>query len=1347
MTDRTVTLQEPIPRDSNGSDLTKPFSAFAEVPNIILLGDPGAGKSHLFEAAARASGDGRFFTVRSFLNLPADEAVETVFIDALDETRSGPGDDEIVDQIVRKLYELRPKQVRLSCRVADWLGGSDLDALKDYFTQIGAYAVLRLEPLSPDEQVLVLSASGVADPAAFLAEAQERDLHEFLDNPQNLILLAEAVQDENWPETRTALFETASFVLMKEKNSKHTRKRSAEHSAATLMAAAGRICALRLISDVEGLALPDGPDATDFPSYLTVDPNNSAAVLTALGRRVFRAGAEPGTVDYSHRTTAEFLAAKWLAAQVRGGLPLGRLKALIWSDGGAPSALRGLNAWLAIWLQEHAGAFIRADPYGVLTYGDAKALPREGRMALLVALGAEAERHGGFQTYWFPSSTTALVGSDLVEDLRAILRDKARPVHLRVLIGDALAKAPLAELTEDFAAVLLDRGETLRLRGDALKALANLGPSGLDRLARLYDDLPDSSPDDFRLRCATVDRLYPERFETERLGELIWSAFSNSEDSTISLELDQTVAKMSVEALVSVLDDLAPRDWPNKWHEKDTTTLDNLLSTAVPRILKEAPGLATGQRLFAWRGMFNTIAHFDSPKIVNEIATLIFANKRVMGELAEVIADYMAISNRGWSGLYRGLQAEPDNRLIFDALIARWETGRVHDNAREDVLYWLASTARNHAESDRMLAELEALAVEESKLHEILHPATRAVEVDPLMAEWAFDDAMREAERENRHRDVVNDLSNRLPGLRDGTDRNGLGELAVHYWFLNRRAPIRIEGLDQGRPRIERIETLYNAEIAEAFTAGCAATLSASDLPTVDALLATWRRAEATPNWLFEILCGLEEHFQKHGTFEGIPELALALGMALENNHDMQVFEGNTLNRGADDWRLLFASHHPDIYANTLRKLLDYDLTIKRWGSGAVFALTDETSEALGDRRVTLLLEAIEAHPLADLEILKRILWFLLPHSCARERLAVLANDVLAGCFGGPPNWYLWTAIGLLTAPETFVDRFKAAIAADRGVVWLLRCLWPGSVRTFKGQFDWFPVNCLSVVVLEIASRYPNSPHPGGVRSGNRNSRDASEFVVSVIRQLGNHTSEAAVTALQTLLEDPGLESYLPTLKHTLAETRTRLRDSRYRQPGWEQARNTLTNLTPSNAADLRALTAELLRDAGQELANANGDGWKTFYNLDGYSRPTDPIPEEAARDRLMDRLRPRLAPLGITVEPESHMARDTRADMLISIQNFAVPVEIKRDYHPELWTAIDQQLIPRYARDPRTDGNGIYLVFWYGTQRGKVTVPAPPDGSARPNSAEDLRLMLEQTVPPAARDLIEIVVLDISGT
>ena len=41
--------------------------------------------------------------------------------------------------------------------------------------------------------------------------------------------------------------------------------------------------------------------------------------------------------------------------------------------------------------------------------------------------------------------------------------------------------------------------------------------------------------------------------------------------------------------------------------------------------------------------------------------------------------------------------------------------------------------------------------------------------------------------------------------------------------------------------------------------------------------------------------------------------------------------------------------------------------------------------------------------------------------------------------------------------------------------------------------------------------------------------------------------------------------------------------------------------------------------------------------------------------------------------------------------------VEIKKSIHRNLWSAIRNQLIAKYTRDPTAGGCGIYLVFWFG--------------------------------------------------
>ena len=96
-----------------------------------------------------------------------------------------------------------------------------------------------------------------------------------------------------------------------------------------------------------------------------------------------------------------------------------------------------------------------------------------------------------------------------------------------------------------------------------------------------------------------------------------------------------------------------------------------------------------------------------------------------------------------------------------------------------------------------------------------------------------------------------------------------------------------------------------------------------------------------------------------------------------------------------------------------------------------------------------------------------------------------------------------------------------------------------------------------------------------------------------------------------------------------------------------------------------------------------------------------------AAVTPLLSHLRGYL-PAGVDAQPEGQYADDNRSDIRVSYGiQFNVPVEIKRDRHPRLWSALRDQLIARYVSDPATGGHGVYLVFWFGDGR----VPPPPQG------------------------------------
>ena len=86
--------------------------------------------------------------------------------------------------------------------------------------------------------------------------------------------------------------------------------------------------------------------------------------------------------------------------------------------------------------------------------------------------------------------------------------------------------------------------------------------------------------------------------------------------------------------------------------------------------------------------------------------------------------------------------------------------------------------------------------------------------------------------------------------------------------------------------------------------------------------------------------------------------------------------------------------------------------------------------------------------------------------------------------------------------------------------------------------------------------------------------------------------------------------------------------------------------------------------------------------------------------------------------------------------------MEIKKSSSRDLWRAIRNQLIAKYARDPGAGGYGIYLVFWFGND------PEPcqmPESGPRPKSAAELEARLRDTLTREEARLISVCVIDVS--
>lgn len=102
------------------------FSEFASAPAVIVLGDPGIGKTTFF----RELGQDNYLRVRRFISNPKPPVSGPLFLDGLDEYRRTASGRDAVVEVAQALHSLGCPWFRLSCRAADWFGEQDQEVIR-----------------------------------------------------------------------------------------------------------------------------------------------------------------------------------------------------------------------------------------------------------------------------------------------------------------------------------------------------------------------------------------------------------------------------------------------------------------------------------------------------------------------------------------------------------------------------------------------------------------------------------------------------------------------------------------------------------------------------------------------------------------------------------------------------------------------------------------------------------------------------------------------------------------------------------------------------------------------------------------------------------------------------------------------------------------------------------------------------------------------------------------------------------------------------------------------------------------------------------------------------------------
>ena len=444
---------------------------------LIILGEPGAGKSELMRFAGKQLNT-QIYNASTLDALPAlDEQSKFIIVDGIDEItayETGIPVNKILTKLPKKALFV------LSCRTADWQDTINTKIITQKWEK--QPTIGRLMPLNLQEIIDFIDANGEGQNGAeFLKEAQQHDVVDLLSNPQNLLMLLKSAKSKGWPDTKLKLYENACFELVKEDNPNHVSINRTRPAPEKLIEAAGFIFSQLLLSGQTGIKI-DGQNGEEYPkiSELVSEAIDIEVIQSTLSTKLFRSTGQ-NLLEPCHRTVAEFLVAKWIVKALANQLSLRRLESILCSSNYVvPAALRGLHAWIATLTATSnpmiTNKFIERDPYGFFRYGDSTVLTFQQSRNLLSSLEKVSEMDPYFRSEdWHATFGKGLAREQLRDEIIRVIRNPKSPYQLSHLIIESIQGDTFADtISDELLVIVNDNLETPLERHAALDALAGV---------------------------------------------------------------------------------------------------------------------------------------------------------------------------------------------------------------------------------------------------------------------------------------------------------------------------------------------------------------------------------------------------------------------------------------------------------------------------------------------------------------------------------------------------------------------------------------------------------------------------------------------------------------------------------------------------------------------------------------------------------------------------------------------------------------------------------------------------------------------------------------------------------
>lgn len=1292
---------------------------------VVLIGDPGMGKTTLFREVAKEA----YTTVRQFLANPHGFTNDIIYLDALDEHRAIEGGQDACSGLAKALCALGKPKFRLSCRAADWFGSRDQEVIS-VASKSGRIVVLELLPLSHDEITNVVQGI-VADPTVFLEEAETAGLDNLLRNPQTLNLVARAWGTDPRPTNKDETYEKGIQELLREVNPAHSPRGASRVSINDLRKAAAAVASILLLSGSVGVSRTDAADGEGYVRFSDIPHGIRNDADSVLRRRLF-VSSEADRFEPVHRTIVEYLAAEDLSRRILNGLPIERVMALICGIDGKPvSPLRGVFAWLMCRIGVLAENYVDRDPYGVSTYGDASALSPASQRAIWAALRklkdpwflASEDGRGSFRELANPN--TAMMINEL-------LQDHASGIHLKVAGLESIANSTtITGMEKVLRAMVVQPNDNTWLRSTALKAFIKSVRGDWAALDSLEQELARATSDPAApyVRITLLSHTRSRGRLAARLISILRQATDARGETRVSGLLYSLTDLPSNSDLDEILDGASSVLMQKA---QDRIELQTIFDQWLSRRLSH-PTSITAAQLVRWMRSIHLHRYYprndylevlrsrfeNEPALLDEVFEILVSSVRdddaafrrfVLGELWQILPP------KAWPGssshffLRHAEQAvNPAHGAALFFLYLSWFPSKDVSSALAEAGFQMLARRRDIA---RVLKKWDRCKIEK----------------------WRTDD-LRRRQRESQKASLTRTkniafLGSRIRSIREGSEES------ILVWATKAYCGLTLETSSIAPPR-ERLVSLTDESIANALIEGLSKYATSTRIPHFEEVLVSWQ-GDNVP--YTHILLSLSVYMRLKTALpisaDALPHCFAAV-LATLNTH-LEIPDFSSVLSG---WITSHAKHNSEILAHVLTQLW---LSGGRIGKRSLpgfyeLSLDSECREFLASVSAAVLRGGINQ----DEDSVRRLLGVLLLYD-QRGALAIgreeFARDELS-----PAVRTVWSTALFLIEPNLFLETWRSNLSEPQTNPWEAIKVIAGNEREGQQAVTLTPAQ-RTEIIRSFGRRFVMLGHPTGAWSGSENPWDASDFVTTQIKLLAADNMAGTSSLLDELENDPSLATYRDVIRHQRTQHERSRRDSDFSFAAPLDIERAIANGPPAKPLDLLAYIVDHLVILARELRQTQRERYRAYWNEDGREF-INPKREEICSGLLADDLQKRVQPHDLIVTVEHHMVADKECDLVV-LQGVRrlLPVEVKHHYHPKLWEAWRTQLDHLYTCDANAGGLGIYVVLWSGEGKGRKMPKLPRClKGQRPKSAEELQTALEGIIPEGDRYRLRVVIVDIS--